>query len=143
MQPGSTTIDDFPSLYIEVWDFNRVAKGSFLGCCFIPPAVYFSRNKPNTFDLIPSPKLKPKENKLATGGTLSISLRLEDSKSTIGNQRFIFSGPLRTLPIAIYVEVQILRARDLMICNRVGRCFLVSLNEAHHHRHYQKHSIMA
>ena len=66
------------------------------------------------------PKLKPKEAKLVQG-SISVGLRVEDNKSGVGKQhRFVRSGPQKTLNLTVFVEIQILKCRDLMVCNRFG-----------------------
>lgn len=115
---ASTTIADFPSVYLEVWSRGTVGKGSFLGCCVIPPVQYFGHRE-GYYPLQPSPYLKESENKLAQG-FISVNMKVTDNVSSLGQQKYFFSGPRSTLNHAVYAEVQILKARDLMPCNRIG-----------------------
>ena len=127
MTPDSTTIKDFPTVRLEVWDYNNFAAGEFLGCAELTPAYYFS-NKGDELPLGPSSKLSDKKNSLATQGTINFSIEIVDNIASIGAQKYVFrewkrlknDSLFRTLPMNLFIEVHILKCRNLMSANRFG-----------------------
>ena len=118
MEQGVTTAKDFPTIRLEVYDYNRLMKGELLGTCEIGPAVYFQR-KAGEFKLQPSKKLNARKNKLVQGD-LSATFFLQDSivgsLSSIDNFKF---SPLGTLYGQSICEVHIVKAKNLMVAKRM------------------------
>ncbi len=127
MTPDSTTIKDFPTVRLEVWDYNNFAAGEFLGCVELAPAYYFS-SKGGELPLGPSSKLSDRKNSLATQGAINFSIEIVDNIASIGSQKYILQewkrfktdALFRTLPMNLFIEVHILKCRNLMSANRFG-----------------------
>lgn len=127
MTPDTTTIKDFPTVRLEVWDYNNFAAGEFLGCVELTPAYYFSK-KGGELPLGPSPKLTDKKNKLATQGLINFGLEIVDNVASINSQKYFWrewkrpssDSVFRTLPMNLFIEVHILKCRNLMSANRFG-----------------------
>ena len=120
MKSATATVDDFPKIRLEVYDFNNIAAGEFLGCCELTPQFYFTK-KGGDFPLGPSKKLSDKKNKLAQGH-ISILVELVDNIASIENQEFIYKryDTFKTLPGSHFLEVHILRGTGLMSANGFG-----------------------
>jgi Ca2+-dependent lipid-binding protein len=118
LKPELTTLRDFPDITLEVWDYNRTNKGSFLGTCTITPLKYLSK-KSGDFTLTKSFQKTDKENRLVTGtSTISLRMKVGDNISNISNQKYHFSPVHKCLNTLVYVEIYILRCKDLMVTNR-------------------------
>jgi Ca2+-dependent lipid-binding protein len=118
LTPETTTVRDFPDIILEVWDYNRTNAGSFLGCVTISPHKYLT-TRSGDFVLTKSAKKTDKENRLVNGtSTISLRMRIQDNVSNISTQKYHFSHLHKCLNTLAYVEVYILRCKDLMITNR-------------------------
>ena len=119
MMEGSTTAKDFPTIRLEVYDFNNIMKGEFLGMCEISPAIYFGR-KSGDFQLQPSPKLAGRKNKLVQGD-LSCTFTIQDNmQGTTGNPTDFKYSPSGALLGCPCVEVHVLKCKNLMVAKRMS-----------------------
>jgi len=119
MEQGVTTAKDFPTIRLEVYDYNRLIKGAFLGGCEIGPAVYFQR-KGGEFKLQPAKKLNASKNKLVQGD-LSATFYLQDNVVGSNNsvENFKWSN-LGTLYGQTVCEVHVIKAKGLMAAKRMS-----------------------
>ena len=117
MDAASTTAADFPTLRLEVYDYNRFLKGEFLGACELPPSVYFKLQKFD-FPLGPLPALTAKQNRFAQG-ELSLGFWLRDNVGELRDIRFS-RGVYGTLEGLKLVEVHILTARGILGAKRIS-----------------------
>ena len=114
-QRDSTMLEDFPTIRLEVYDYNAVKAMDFLGMCEIKPARYFGRPSAD-MKLLPMPDKKKK----LVQGRLSASFALVDNVVGISKQEYLFTH-MRSLQSLAYVEVHILKGKNLMKANRVGK----------------------
>ena len=120
IEEGVTKFADFPSVRLEVWDSTAFGPGTFLGCCELTPAWYFSR-KAALFDLGPSNLHDDKLNKNAKQGSMSMKFKIFDHTLKGDQAKHIVSELHGTLMPAFLVEVHIVRARGLGSFHRVGK----------------------
>jgi hypothetical protein len=114
MERGATQVSSFPTIRLEVYDYNKVKAMDFLGSCEIPPAVYFSR-KEGDFTLRP---IARKKNDLVKG-KLQAEFRIVDK--VVQKKEHVYSfTPLRTLQTIVTVDIFVMRAKGLMQANQVG-----------------------
>ena len=120
-QRGITEVNQFPSLRLEVYNYSRFTEMAFIGSCVIPPSQYLSLLTAD-YSLGESPN---KKNNLVQG-SLTVSFQLaEGEKEGLLSKPFLFSSKdglpgSDGLPCIIILEVQIIKAVNLMIANRVG-----------------------
>jgi Ca2+-dependent lipid-binding protein len=117
MQQGVTTAKDFPTIRLEVFDYNTLMRGEFLGCCEIGPAAYFNM-KHGEFMLGASPTLNARQNKLAQG-ELNVTFILQDNMATARSNDFTL-GRYGTLEGHPCVEVHVVKAKDLMVAKKLS-----------------------
>ena len=125
---GVTTIQQFPPLRLEVYDYNLVAEMPFLGSCIIPPSHYLS-----IFNADYELKEMPNKKNNLVQGSLSVSFALAEGKAAGQDplSSFIFSDEDdgKSLPYLVLLDVQIIKAVDLMVsiffnaqCFELGNC---------------------
>jgi hypothetical protein len=114
MERGVTQVSSFPTIRLEVYDYNKVKTMDFLGSCEIPPSVYFSR-KDGDFTLKP---IARKKNDLVKG-KLQAEFTIVDK--VVQKKEHVYSfSPLRTLQTIVAVDVHVVKAKGLMVANQVG-----------------------
>lgn len=108
---------DFPTLRLEVFDYNQFTKGEFLGSCEIPPKSYFDAKR-GDFALSPLPNTPLSKVKFCQG-ELSLSFWLQDNLGNLGKQKHR-RGAYGTLEGVRWAEVHILGAKGLRGAKRLS-----------------------
>ena len=121
-KPENVSLNDFPTLRIEVWDMNRSGTGDFLGQIELSPTIYLHRRS-GDFSLLDNPTITAAQNKrrrilkspVTIKGTISLEFQIIDNVIKSQEKDFILSNIATgdTLYPILYLEVIILNARDL------------------------------
>lgn len=116
----SLKFSDFPAIRIEVWHSTTLGQGQLLGCVELTPAWYFSR-KSGLLDMGGSPLLNAKQNKYAKQGSMSLKFKVFDNEVKADKKLHFVSDLYNTMLPCFYVEVHVIRARNIGAFNRLGK----------------------
>lgn len=111
-----SNLEDFPTIKLEVLNYSNFKTITSLGYCKIPSSWYFSKNNTNGDFKLKALTEKTKNN---MKGNIQFSIRIIDNVLNIKKQTFMYS-PLRYLEPLIYLEIHILKAKNLMVANLIG-----------------------
>lgn len=114
MEKGVTAHANFPSVRLEVYNYNKMKAADFLGACEITPAMYFSQSEVD----LPLRSL-PKKKADLVKGRLQAEFSIVDKVVKPKEQVYSFTA-LRSLQSIVCVEVHIMKARNLMQANKTG-----------------------